>query len=133
MLEPRVSATVPPASAAASAAPHPNRLMSPGLWGSLQSLAATVVIAIFVITFVVQAFQIPSESMENTLLIGDYLLVDKVHFSPEGFWPQILPYEPVRRGEIIVFRYPVHPAQHFVKRVVAIPGIGCGSTTSGHG
>jgi signal peptidase I len=47
---------------------------------SLQSLAITVAIAVFVITFIVQAFQIPSESMENTLLIGDYLLVDKVHY-----------------------------------------------------
>jgi signal peptidase I len=100
----------------------PYRRLSPGPWGSLQSLAATVVIAIFVITFIVQAFQIPSESMENTLLIGDYLLVDKVHFSPGGHWSEMLPYEPVKRGEIIVFRYPVNPSQHFVKRVVAIPG-----------
>jgi signal peptidase I len=93
-----------------------------GLPESVQSLAATVVIAIFVITFAVQAFQIPSESMENTLLIGDYLLVDKVHFASGGLWPNLLPYEPIQRGEIIVFRYPVHPSQHFVKRVVAIPG-----------
>ena len=53
---------------------------------SLQSLLGTVVIAVFVVTFVVQAFQIPSESMENTLLIGDYLLVDKLHFGNDGFW-----------------------------------------------
>jgi signal peptidase I len=99
-----------------------NRRLSPGPWSSLQSLAGTVVIAIFVITFIVQAFQIPSESMENTLLIGDYLLVDKVHFSPGGRWSEMLPYEPVQRGEIIVFRYPVNPSQHFVKRVVAVPG-----------
>jgi len=52
---------------------------------SLQSLLGTVVIAIFVVTFIVQAFQIPSESMENTLLIGDYLLVDKLHFGDDGF------------------------------------------------
>jgi signal peptidase I len=89
---------------------------------SAQSLAVTVVIALFVITFIVQAFQIPSESMEDTLLIGDYLLVDKVHYGHGGIWGEILPYEGIHRGDIIVFRYPVHPAQHFVKRVIGIPG-----------
>jgi len=93
-----------------------------GWLSSAQSLAGTVVIAVFVITFVVQAFQIPSESMENTLLIGDYLLVDKVHYAPGGVWSKLLPYSDIRRGEIIVFRYPVHPSQHFVKRVIALPG-----------
>ncbi len=92
------------------------------LLGTLQSLAGTIVIALFVITFIVQAFQIPSESMENTLLIGDYLLVDKVHFGQSGIWGRVLPYSGIRRGEIIVFRYPVHPSQHFVKRVIAVPG-----------
>jgi len=89
---------------------------------SLQSLLTTVVIAVFVITFVVQAFQIPSESMENTLLIGDYLLVDKLCYGGGGFWDHIMPYRSVRRGDIIVFRYPVNPRQHFVKRVVGVPG-----------
>jgi signal peptidase I len=89
---------------------------------SFQSLMVTVVIAIFVITFVVQAFQIPSESMENTLLIGDYLLVDKSHYGPSGVWKWALPYQSVKRGDIIVFRYPVHPSQHFVKRVIGVPG-----------
>src|ERR1700730_12915499 len=89
---------------------------------SLQSLLATVVIAVFVITFVVQAFQIPSESMENTLLIGDYLLVDKLRYGGGGLWDFALPYRRVQRGDIIVFRYPVHPTQHFVKRVVGVPG-----------
>jgi signal peptidase I len=60
--------------------------------------------------------------MENTLLIGDYLLVDKVHYASGGMWGNILPYEPIRRGDIIVFRYPIHPEQHFVKRVIAVPG-----------
>ena len=88
----------------------------------MQSLATTVVIAVFVITFIVQAFQIPSESMENTLLIGDYLLVDKVHYANGGFWGHVLPYSDIQRFDIIVFRYPVHPAQHFVKRVIGVPG-----------
>jgi signal peptidase I len=90
--------------------------------GSLQALLTTVVIAVFVITFIVQAFQIPSESMENTLLIGDYLLVDKLRYGGGGFWNHLMPYQPVHRRDIIVFRYPVNPAKHFVKRVVGLPG-----------
>lgn len=89
---------------------------------SLQSLAGTIVIAVFVITFVVQAFQIPSESMERTLMIGDYLLVDKAHYGHSSVWNWLLPYRLIRRQDIIVFRYPVNPRQHFVKRVVALPG-----------
>jgi signal peptidase I len=88
---------------------------------SLQSLLCTVVIAVFVITFIIQAFQIPSESMENTLLIGDYLLVDKLRYG-SGFLDRVIPYRPVRRGDIIVFHYPVHPSEHFVKRVIGVPG-----------
>lgn len=90
--------------------------------GVVQFLITVFVIAIFVITFVVQAFQIPSESMENTLLIGDYLLVDKLRFGGDDFWKHVMPYQPVRRGDIIVFHYPVHPGEHFVKRVVGVPG-----------
>ncbi len=90
---------------------------------SAQSLLTTVVIAVFIITFVVQAFQIPSESMENTLLIGDYLLVDKLRYGDQGgSFDHVMPYRSVRRGDIIVFKYPVDPRQHFVKRVIAIPG-----------
>src|SRR5207253_1995521 len=87
---------------------------------SLQSLLATVVIAVFVITYIVQAFQIPSVSMENTLLIGDYLLVDKLCYGGSGSF--LIPYRPIRRGDIIVFHYPVNPSQHFVKRVIGVPG-----------
>ena len=93
-----------------------------GSMNSLQSLATTIVIAVFVITFIVQAFQIPSESMEKTLLIGDYLLVDKVHYGHSLLWGWLLPYHAIQRQDIIVFRYPVNPRQHFVKRVVAVPG-----------
>ena len=114
VLEPPVAEFAAPATT-----PAPRRS---GWTSSLQSLAITVVIAVFVITFLVQAFQIPSESMENTLLIGDYLLVDKVHYGHGGGWGEILPYAPIQRGDIIVFRYPVHPQQHFVKRVIGLPG-----------
>ncbi len=88
----------------------------------LQSLVTTIVIALFVVTFLTQAFQIPTESMENTLLVGDYLLVDKVHYGQRGIWRNLLPYSPVRRGDIIVFKYPINPSQHFVKRVIGLPG-----------
>ena len=88
----------------------------------LKSFGGTLVIAIFVVTFIVQAFQIPSESMENTLLIGDYLLVDKLHYGSDGFWGALLPYRAVKRGDIIVFHYPLNPSEHFVKRVVGVPG-----------
>ncbi len=89
---------------------------------SLQSLAGTIVIAIFVITFIVQAFQIPSESMENTLLVGDYLLVNKLCYGGEGLGDHVMPYQGIQRKDIIVFHYPVDPRQHFVKRVIGVPG-----------
>ena len=90
--------------------------------GSLQSLLGTVVIAVFVITFIVQAFQIPSGSMENTLLVGDYLLVNKLCYGGHGIGDYVMPYQKIRRGDIIVFHYPVDPQQHFVKRVIGVPG-----------
>jgi signal peptidase I len=89
---------------------------------SLQSLMGTVVIAIFVITFIVQAFQIPSESMENTLLVGDYLLVNKLCYGGQGLGDHLVPYQKIARGDVIVFHYPVDPQQHFVKRVIGLPG-----------
>ena len=89
---------------------------------SIQSLLGTVVIAVFVITFIVQAFQIPSPSMENTLLVGDYLLVNKLCYGEGGVGDYFMPYRQVQRGDIVVFHYPVDPAQHFVKRVIGLPG-----------
>ncbi len=104
-----------------SGAHRPARVRSGGMH-SLQSLATTIVIAVFVIAFIVQAFQIPSPSMERTLLVGDYLLVDKAHDGHSTFWRWLMPYRPICRQDIIVFRYPLDPRQHFVKRVVAVPG-----------
>lgn len=92
------------------------------LISSMQSLMGTVVIAIFVITFIVQAFQIPSESMENTLLVGDYLLVNKLCYGGAGLGDHLMPYQTIQRKDIIVFHYPVDPKQHFVKRVIGLPG-----------
>jgi signal peptidase I len=97
--------------------------ISAGDWpATLQSVAGTIVIAVFVVSFLVQAFTIPSESMEKTLLIGDYLLVDKFCYGGANGWNRLLPYRNIKRGDVIVFHYPINPAQDFVKRVVAIPG-----------
>jgi signal peptidase I len=83
----------------------------------------TVLLLLFGTTTLIQAFVIPTGSMEDNLLIGDHLLVDKLAFAPEGPISRfLLPYTPVKRGDIIVFRYPVDVRQTFVKRVIGIPG-----------
>lgn len=101
---------------------HPPAEHKPGITGMIQWLLSVIVIATFVMTFAVQAFIIPSSSMEDTLLVGDYLLVDKVKYASSGVWSFLEPYRKVQRGDIIVFHYPVRPAQHFVKRVIGVPG-----------
>ncbi len=89
----------------------------------LESLLVTVVLALFGTSFVVQAFKIPSQSMEQTLLIGDHLLVNKFIFGGRDSWyDRFLPYRDIRRGEIIVFKFPFDDHAHYVKRVIAIPG-----------
>ncbi|MBZ5521362.1 MAG: signal peptidase I [Acidobacteriia bacterium] len=88
----------------------------------IQTLLSVVIIALFVITFLMQAFVIPSESMEKTLLIGDYLLVNKVPFAQGGEWSRLMPYREIQHGDIVVFHYPVDPSVHFVKRVIGLPG-----------
>src|SRR6516162_8426361 len=89
----------------------------------VESLLVTVILALFGTSFVVQAFKIPSSSMERTLLVGDHLLVNKFIFGGTGAWyEKILPYRPLQRGDIIVFKYPYADHQHFVKRVIGLPG-----------
>lgn len=89
----------------------------------LESLLVTVILALFGTTFVVQAFKIPSASMETTLLIGDHLLVNKFIFGGHGAWyEKILPYRAIKRGDIIVFKYPFLDHPHYVKRVIGLPG-----------
>jgi len=121
---PGVEVPTAPDSATAPALPPRKVVTNFGsdLVSSLQSLMGTVVIAIFVITFIVQAFQIPSESMENTLLVGDYLLVNKLCYGGTGWSRYLMPYQKIARRDIIVFHYPVDPKQHFVKRVIGLPG-----------
>lgn len=89
----------------------------------LESLLVTVILALFGTSFVVQAFKIPSASMERTLLVGDHLLVNKFIFGGRGAWyEKFLPYRSIERGDIIVFKYPYADHQHFVKRVIGLPG-----------
>jgi signal peptidase I len=85
--------------------------------------AVTILLLLFGTTTLVQAFVIPTGSMEDTLLVGDHLLVDKLAYAPAGsFSKYILPYEEPRHGDIIVFRYPGDITQTFVKRVIGLPG-----------
>jgi signal peptidase I len=89
-----------------------------------ESIVIAVVLALFVRTFVVQAFKIPTGSMENNLLIGDHLLVNKFVFGPTtgGLERALLPERPIRRGDIIVFKYPEDRERDFIKRVIGLPG-----------
>ena len=119
---PAIEPSPPPTQPAPVSPPKVTSTFGSDLIGSLQSLMGTVVIAIFVITFIVQAFQIPSESMENTLLVGDYLLVNKLCYGGTGPGDHLMPYQKIARRDIIVFHYPVDPQQHFVKRVIGLPG-----------
>ena len=89
-----------------------------------ESIVIAVILALFIRTFVVQAFKIPTGSMENNLLIGDHLIVNKMIFSPTltGVERALQPHREIRRGDVIVFKYPEDPGTSFVKRVVAGPG-----------
>ncbi len=107
--------TPPPAPPAPAKADTPR--------GFIAEWTVTIVLLLFGTTTLVQAFVIPTGSMEDTLLIGDHLLVDKLAFAPPGpVSKHILPYEPVTRGDIIVFRYPIDIRQTFVKRCMGVPG-----------
>ena len=97
------------------------RLHLPTVPEAFASLLQTVVVALFLLTFVLQPYLIPSVSMERTLLVGDFLLVNKQVYSPAGDWSRwLLPYRDVVRGDIIVFHHPRHP--YLVKWVVGMPG-----------
>ena len=89
-----------------------------------ESIVIAVILALFVRTWVVQAFKIPTGSMENNLLIGDHLLVNKFTFGPTplAIGRAVLPVRPIRRGDIVVFKYPDEPDRDFIKRVIGLPG-----------
>jgi signal peptidase I len=91
--------------------------------GFVAEWTVTIILLLFGTTTLVQAFVIPTGSMEDTLLVGDHLLVDKLSYSPSGAASRLLlPYSEVKRGDIIVFRYPVNIQQTFVKRAIGVPG-----------
>ena len=91
--------------------------------GTIAEWTVTIILLLFGTTTLVQAFVIPTGSMEDTLLIGDHLLVDKLAYAPNDSPSRyLLPYSDVKRGDIIVFRYPVDIKQTFVKRVIGVPG-----------
>jgi signal peptidase I len=89
-----------------------------------EAILIALLLALFIRTFVVQAFKIPSGSMKNTLLIGDHILVNKFIYGVKNplngnTW---IPVKEPKRKDIIVFRYPVNPSQDYIKRVIGIPG-----------
>jgi signal peptidase I len=89
----------------------------------LASLAAVLVTGLFIITFVVQAFEIPSSSMENTLLIGDHVFVNREQFAPRSNWlGPLMPYRSPRDGDTVVFLSPHDIGLYVVKRVMGVPG-----------
>ena len=89
-----------------------------------ESIVIAVILALFIRTFVVQAFKIPTGSMENNLLIGDHLLVNKFVFGPSQSRVEraILPMGTIKRGDVIVFKYPEEPDRDYIKRVIGLPG-----------
>ena len=89
-----------------------------------ESIVVAVILALFVRTFVVQAFKIPTGSMEPNLLVGDHLLVNKFVFAPttSGIERMILPMREIRRGDVVVFKFPEEPERDFIKRVIGLPG-----------
>ncbi len=90
----------------------------------LEALLVAFVFATFARTFLFQAFEIPTGSMEKNLLVGDHILVNKFVFGPTAFELErrLLPQRPVERGDVVVFRYPRDPSQDFIKRCVGVAG-----------
>jgi signal peptidase I len=90
----------------------------------LEALLIAVIFAAFARTYVVQAFKIPSGSMERNLLIGDHILVNKFIYGPARWSVEraLLPLREVRRGDVVVFKFPQDPSRDFIKRAVGLPG-----------
>src|ERR1700742_393244 len=93
-----------------------------GVLATFRSLLEFLVVALFALTFILQPFRIPSESMVPTLRVGDFLMVDKQSYEPEGALSWMLPPSNIHRGDLVVFHYPVDPSMHLVKRIVAVAG-----------
>lgn len=90
----------------------------------LEALLIAVIFATFARTYVVQAFKIPTGSMEENLLVGDHILVNKFIYGPAtgDLERALLPQREIRRGDVVVFKYPDDPRRDFIKRCVGLPG-----------
>jgi signal peptidase I len=95
-----------------------------GLRENIEAILVAIVLALFIRTFIVQAFKIPSGSMKNTLLIGDHILVNKFIYGVKiPYWQKtIVPVKNPKRGDIVVFKFPEDPDKDFIKRVIGIGG-----------
>src|SRR5215469_1100702 len=90
--------------------------------GYLAEWTVTIILLLFGWTTLLQAYVIPSGSMEKTLLVGDHLIVDRLVYSPnDSFVRHLLPYRDVRRGDIIIFRHPLEDNTTLVKRAIGVP------------
>jgi signal peptidase I len=89
---------------------------------ALLSLLRSALVALFAVTFIVQPVVIPSESMEPTLRVGDFLLVNRIALAPAGFGCEVVACSQPARQQIVTFRSPQHPGEYLIKRIVAIPG-----------
>ena len=88
-----------------------------------ESAVVTLIMALFGMTFIVQAVKVPTGSMKNTIVIQDHLLVNKFIFGPHDYLNlPIFPQRPIRRGDVVVFKFPEDPQTNFVKRVIGMPG-----------
>jgi signal peptidase I len=89
-----------------------------------EAILVAVIFTLFARTFVAQAFKIPTGSMEDNLLVGDHLFVNKFIYAPHYDTPlhRLLPYRDVQRGDVVVFKYPVTPERDFIKRAIALSG-----------
>ena len=109
----------------------PARVLDPGtrpprrwLFDYTQAAVVALIFALFVRTYLFQVFKIPSASMEDTLLVGDHLVVNKFSLAPLALTGErsILPLAEPKRGDIVIFRYPHDPRQDYIKRVIGLPG-----------
>src|ERR1700712_3607539 len=114
----------PPPGRTTAVPPTPVAFKKSTLREYFESIVIAVILALFIRTFVVQAFKIPTGSMENNLLIGDHLLVNKFVFgrTESSLERPLLPIGTLKRGDVVVFKYPEEPDRDFIKRVIGLPG-----------
>ena len=117
------SSTLAPPAPAAAPAPRQLSKAQQSVRDFVYEWTLNILILVFGTTMLVQAFIVPTPSMDTTVMVGDHLLVDKLSYAPAGMLSKyILPYTEPKRGDIIVFRYPMDIRQNYVKRVMGVPG-----------